>query len=170
MTLAEFTNPALLVPELEGKDVGAVIAELSQAMQREGRVADWRSLCQAALNRESLVSTETQAGMAFPHARLPGLKNVSFALGRKREPFLWGTGSPIAFGAPVRLVFLIAAPEDDSMKYLQLISGLVSLAKAPALVEELYAAQDAIQMLAVLQQVQVRTNSQQTESAATARR
>ena len=168
MTLAELTNPALLIPDLEGKDVATVIAELSQALQHEGRVPDWRAFSQAALNRESLVSTETQAGMAFPHARLAGLKEVSFALGRKREPFLWGAGTPAAFGASVRLVFLVAAPEDDSMKYLSLISGLVRLTKAPALVEELYAAQNAGQMLAVLQQVELRTSSQQMKSPATA--
>jgi mannitol/fructose-specific phosphotransferase system IIA component (Ntr-type) len=170
MTLAELTSPALLIPELEGNSVSTAIEELSQAMQRDGRVADWRVLFQAALNRESLVSTETEAGIAFPHARLAGITKVSFALGRKREPFPWGIGTPTALGVPVRLVFLIAAPEDDSMNYLSLISGLVRLAKASVLIEDLYAAENSMEMIAVLDKVELRTNSQKMERAAGAQR
>ena len=74
MTLADFTSAGLIIPHLRGQDVATVIQELSQAMRRERRVPDLLPFYHAALNREFLVSTDMEAGMAFPHARLPGLQ------------------------------------------------------------------------------------------------
>src|SRR6266404_3846180 len=154
-TLADFTSPRLLIPNLSGTDAAAVIQELSQAMRREGRVPDLLPFYHAALNREFLVSTETEAGMAFPHARIAALQEVSFALGRSREPLAWSTRGM----GSVRLVFLIAVPANDSTRYLSLISGLARLAKEPQAVEKLYCATDPLQMFEVLQQTKLRTSS-----------
>jgi mannitol/fructose-specific phosphotransferase system IIA component (Ntr-type) len=155
MTLADFTSPGLIIPRLRGQDVATVIQELSRALQRQNRVPDLLPFYHAALNREFLVSTDMEAGMAFPHARLPGLKELSFALGRSDEPLAWATNT----GRPVKLVFLIAIPPTDSTQYLLLISGLARLAKNGGLVEKLYAAQDNFQMLEVLQQIELRSSS-----------
>src|SRR5581483_2331135 len=119
MTLADFTNAEMVIPDLRGQDAAAVIQELSQAMHSENRVPDLLPFYQTALNREFLVSTETEAGMAFPHARLAGLKELSFGLGRSSKHLSWGN-APRA----VRLVFLIAVPATDATQYLPLISGL----------------------------------------------
>lgn len=155
MTLADFTSPGLIIPYLRGQDVASVIQELSQALQREGCVGDLLPFYHAALNQEFLVSTDIEAGMAFPHARLPGLKALSFALGRSGDPLGWGAKG----GRLVRLVFLLAVPATDSTQYLSLISGLARLAKELKLVEKLHAAQDAFQMLEVLQEIILRTPS-----------
>jgi len=40
MTLADFTSPGMIIPHLRGQDATSVIQELSQSMQREGRVPD----------------------------------------------------------------------------------------------------------------------------------
>ncbi|NOS70392.1 MAG: PTS sugar transporter subunit IIA, partial [Verrucomicrobia bacterium] len=74
MTLADFTSPGLIIPHLRGQDAASVIQELSQALQREQRIPDSLPFYHAALNREFMVSTDMEAGMAFPHARLPALK------------------------------------------------------------------------------------------------
>src|SRR5216683_3330388 len=155
MTLADFTCPGLIIPHLRGEDAAAVIQELGQAMQREQRVPELLPLCQAAQDRELRMSTDLEAGMAFPHARLPGLKELSFALGRSDEPLRWGAKE---IGS-VRLVFLMAVPAADLTQYLQLISGLARLAKDSRRVEKLYAAHDALQILDVLQQIELKANS-----------
>jgi PTS system nitrogen regulatory IIA component len=154
MTLADFTSPGLIIPSLRGNDVASVIQELSQALQRERRVPDLLPFYHAALNREYLVSTDMGAGMAIPHARVPGLKELSFALGRGCEPLLWSSRAADA----VRLVILVAVPATESTQYLQLISGWARLAKDSRLVERLHAAQDTVQILEVLQQIALRGN------------
>jgi PTS system nitrogen regulatory IIA component len=143
----------LIIPQLRGQDAAAVIQELSQALQREGRVPDLLPFYHAALNREFMVSTDMEAGLAIPHARLPGLKEVSFALGRSEEPLTWGARPT----RPVRLVFLMAVPATDSTQYLLLISGLARLAKDGRLMEHLHAARDTFQILDVLKRVELRT-------------
>ena len=155
MTLADFTSPGLIIPHLRGQDAASVIQELSQALQRDKRVPDLLPFYHAALNREFMVSTNMEAGMAVPHARIPGLKELSFALGRSDQPLGWGAK---ASGA-VRLVFLMAVPATDATQYLLLISGLVRLAKEGRLVEKLHAAQDTFQIADVLRQVELRTSS-----------
>jgi PTS system fructose-specific IIA component len=155
MTLAQFTSVGLIVPHLRGADVAGVIQELSQAMQREGRVPDLLPFYQTALNREFLVSTDMEAGMAFPHARLPGLKELSFAFGRSDAPLLWGTSN----GRAVRIVFLIAVPATDATQHLLLISGLARLAKDQELMDKLSFATDPVEILELLRRVKLRTHS-----------
>ena len=154
-TLADFTSPRLMIPQLRGQDAAAVIQELSQALQQDQRIPDLLPFYHAALNREFMVSTDMEAGMAFPHARLPALKQVAFAFGRSDKPLGWGSKA----SGSVRLVFLLAVPATDSTQYLLLISGLARLAKDSRLVAELHAAVGASQMLEVLRQVGLRTNS-----------
>jgi mannitol/fructose-specific phosphotransferase system IIA component (Ntr-type) len=155
MTLADFTSPGLIIPHLRGQDAATVIQELSRALRNEQRVPDLLPFYHAALNREFLVSTDMEEGMAFPHARLAGLNELSFALGRSAQPLAWGG----RVDRTVRLVFLIAVPATDSTQYLWLISGLVRMAKDPALLERLHTAADTFQILEVLQQVELRTNA-----------
>ena len=154
MTLADFTSPGLVVPRLRGLDAASVIQELSQTLQRERRIPDSLPFYHAALNREFMISTDMEPGMAFPHARLPALREVSFSLGRSDEPLRWGTRT----AGSVRLVFLLAVPATDSTQYLLLISGLVRLSKDAGLMARLLTARDTFQMLEVLQQVTLRAS------------
>jgi mannitol/fructose-specific phosphotransferase system IIA component (Ntr-type) len=155
MTLADFTSPDLIVPHLRGQDVAGVIQELGQVLQRYGRVPDLSSFCEAALKRELLGSSDWEAGMALPHARLPELRALSFALGRSDQPMPWGRKA----GHPVRLIFLIAIPPSEAIQYLALVSGLARLAKNDGLVEKLRAAADAARMFEMFQHIELRTNS-----------
>jgi mannitol/fructose-specific phosphotransferase system IIA component (Ntr-type) len=155
MTLAEFTNPGLIIPHLRGQDAASVIKELCQAMRREGHVPDLLPFYHTALNREFLVSTAMDAGMAFPHARLPGLKQLSFAFGRSDETLPWGRHGARA----VRLVCLMAVPATEATQHLLLLSGLARLAKEDRLVQKLQAAQDTFQILEVLHQIKLRGGS-----------
>ena len=164
MTLADFTGPGLIIPQLRGQDVATVIQELSKVLQQEGRVPDLLPFYNAALNREFLGGTDWETGIAFPHARLAGVKEVSFALGRGSKPLAWRAR---AMGS-VKLVFLIAVPATDSTQYLSVISGLARLAKQSQLVEKLSTAQETFQMFEVLQQIALRTGSAVSSGTKTA--
>jgi mannitol/fructose-specific phosphotransferase system IIA component (Ntr-type) len=155
VTLADFTAPGLVMLCLRGDDAPCVIQELSQALAREGRVPDFSAFCQAVLKRERLVNTNMEPAMAFPHARLSNLPELSFALGRSDSPLPWGATAP----PNVRLIFLLAVPENESSQYLQLISGLARLSKEKSLVQALLGARDETQIISTLQQMPLRTRS-----------
>jgi mannitol/fructose-specific phosphotransferase system IIA component (Ntr-type) len=154
LTLSDFTSPGLIVPHLHGQDAIAVIHELSQAMQWEKRLTDLLPFYAEALNREFLVSSDLEVGMAFPHVRLPGLKRLFFALGRSEEPLRWSVNRDHS----VRLVFLMAVPATDATHYLSLISSIGRMARDGWVVEKLHAARANFEMFAVLQKVELRTN------------
>lgn len=152
MTLADFTNPALIIPRLRSRDIAGVVHELSQVLQQQGRISDLLPFYHAALNREYLVSTNTEAGMAFPHARLAELTRVSFAVGRSEQPMPWGSNTATS----VRLVFLLAVPATDSTQYLPLISGLVRLARDESLLQKMFTLREPTELFGVLQHVELR--------------
>lgn len=153
MNLARFTAPGMIVPRLRGRDVVSVLAELSQVMQSDGRIADASPLYRAALNRELLAGTDSDAEMAFPHARMPVFKEVCFAFGRSDEAFIWGADG----GRSVRFVLLTAMPASESTRYLLLVSSLVRLAKNQGLVDELARAQRTSQVLEVFERIPLRS-------------
>jgi len=151
LTLVDFTNPGLVVPYLHGHDAAAVIQELSAALQRERRVTDLLQFYHSALNREYLCSTVIEPGWAMPHALVKGLDKPCFVLGRCPSPMTWMKIDQ----QRVTLVFLFAIPETDACAYMNLISGLARLSKAPRLVEQLLKASDTFEMLNVLKQVKL---------------
>ena len=148
-TLASFTSPGLIVPQLRGRDSAAVIGELGSRLQGEDRLNDPLSFYNAAMSREWLSSTAMAPGWALPHARMKGLPQLAFALGRSTEALNW----PGAGGVAVRLVFLFAVPEADGASYLTLISGLAKLSRDPARCQSLLQAPDPQAIFEVLQQV-----------------
>jgi mannitol/fructose-specific phosphotransferase system IIA component (Ntr-type) len=161
MTLAAYTTPDLIIPSLDESDAAVVIRELSQALQREKRVPDFLAFYHAVLNREFLLSTEIEADMAFPHARIPGLSQVSFALGRSAKPLSWTAKSR----GSVHLVFLLAVPESDSTQYPRLISSLARFAREGRLMEEIRAAEGSAQIFHVLQQFSLRNTPEPVKPA-----
>ncbi|MDD3178742.1 MAG: PTS sugar transporter subunit IIA [Opitutaceae bacterium] len=154
MTLADFTQTGLIVPHLQGRDATSVIHELSLVLQRTGIVPDMLPFYHAALTREFLLSTDFESGIAYPHARLPGIKSLAFAFGHSDEPFAW---SP-RFIHPVRLVFLLAVPATDSTNYLPLLSGLARLSADNRLLEALRETHDAARICGIFSQVSLRAS------------
>jgi mannitol/fructose-specific phosphotransferase system IIA component (Ntr-type) len=152
VSLVDYTMPALILPQLRERDTAGVISELSQVLQRQGAVPDVLPFYQAALNQELLANTALDSGLAFPHARLSGVKRLQFALGRTPEPIVWGARS----SWPVQLIFLLAVPATDAAGYLHLLASLARLGQQPESLAELRAAGNAEGILAVLQKVRLR--------------
>jgi mannitol/fructose-specific phosphotransferase system IIA component (Ntr-type) len=152
ITLGDYTSSALILAELREQETAGVIKELSRLLHLEGCIPDLLPFYNEALNREFLVNTATENGFAFPHARLSGVSRMHFALGRSRQPLVWGTKGSL----PVSFVCLVAVPATDAAPYLQLLSGLIRLGSNAESLRRLREAPDAEQMLQVLRQVKVR--------------
>jgi mannitol/fructose-specific phosphotransferase system IIA component (Ntr-type) len=152
MTLRDYTRAALIVPQLREHDTTGIISELSQVLQRQGCVPDVLPFYHTALNQELLTNSALGCGIAFPHARLSGVKQLQFAFGRTREPVLWGAKG----SGRVQLIFLLAVPATDAASYLHLLASLARLGQQPELLAELRAAGDAEGILAVLERIRLR--------------
>jgi len=152
VSLADYTRPAMIVPCLREGDTAGIVSELSQVLHREGAVPDVLPFYQAALNQELLTSSALDCGLAFPHARLSGVKRLQFALGRTLGPIAWGAKS----SWPVQLIFLLAVPATDAAGYLQLLASLARLGQQPEVLAQLRAAENAEAILTVLGNIRIR--------------
>jgi mannitol/fructose-specific phosphotransferase system IIA component (Ntr-type) len=150
--LGEYTRRGLIVPELLQRDTAGIIGELSQVLQREGCVTDVLPCYHTALNQELLCNSALECGVAFPHARLSGVKQLTFAFGRTPEPVIWGAkGSWRA-----QLIFLLAVPATDAASYLNLLASLARLGRRTEVLEQLRVAENAEAILAVLDKIRMR--------------
>jgi nitrogen PTS system EIIA component len=152
ITIAHYTSPGLMLPKLTQQEPTAVIKELCSALKREGRLTDTASFYKMVVSNEQRRSTAISPGWALPHARVKGLDQLSFALGRSITPLDWFGQS----AERVQMVFLFAVPETAAAKYLTLVSGLAKLNQDPAMLEKLFYAPDSAAMFEVLDQIKLR--------------
>jgi len=151
VSLADYARQELIVPQLRERDTAGIISELSQVLQRQGSVPDVLPFYQAALNQEMLANSALENGLALPHARLSGVKQLQFAFGRTPAPVVWGK-SPW----PVQFIFLMAVPATDVAGYLRLLASLARLGQQPELLAQLRLADTAEAILAMLEKVPLR--------------
>ena len=152
LTLADYTRPGLVLSSLRERDTAGIIGQLSQALQREGFVSDVLPFYHAALNHELMSNSALSCGIALPHGRLSGIKQLQFALGRAPEPVTWG-----AKGSwPVQFVFLLAVPATDAASYLHLLASLARFGQNAERLAQLRAAKDASAIMSILEDTRLR--------------
>lgn len=122
MTLADFTQDSLCLPQLGGEDIAEVLSTLSRALERERVATTALSLFSVAFNRYFLSNGSTVGAVAYSVGRLPSVRRSQFAVGRIR-----GISGVRPNGAPVYLVFLLATPAEDPRAETTVIGGLKRL-------------------------------------------
>jgi len=150
--LAGYTRPSLLVPRLAATDMAGIIKELSLLLHHEGCVPDMLQFYHAVLNREYLIPTAMEFGVAIPHARVDGPASVQFALGRCAPSVVWGSKGALE----VEWVFLVAVPSTDAASYLHFLSGLAKFGRQADLRARAQAAGDPGSLYALLEEIRVR--------------
>jgi mannitol/fructose-specific phosphotransferase system IIA component (Ntr-type) len=146
-TIADYTEPSLMVPLLRSRDAAAVTAELCSTLERQGRVSDLLPFYHAVISHEALSSTVISPGWALPHARIPGISRLSFVLGRTAEPLAWFGGEPVS------MIFLFAVSARNAAAYQSVISGLANLGQDHLRLERLVDASDSQTMFEVLREI-----------------
>ncbi len=96
------------------------------------------SVLKSLLERETYGSTGIGKGVAVPHCRIKGSKNVVIQLISLAEPMPYGS----ADGEGVRLVFSLIVPEGNNLLYLKLISRISMLCNDEKMRESLVAAEN----------------------------
>src|SRR5262249_46613188 len=113
------------MPVSEGEGAcEALIRALSEALAaRLGQPGDGGRFAESALSRERLAGPGGGAGVAFPHAEVPGLARPALAFARLAR----GLDFDAPDGQPVRLVFLLLVPPREYDRSLQLLSAMARL-------------------------------------------
>ena len=149
MRLLEILDRDGVASALEARDRASVLDELAKLVaKRVGGEATAEILRQRLLDREKDHSTGIGHGVAVPHGRAPQVERLIAFVGRTR--------APIEFGAmdrrPVRLFFVLAAPENRPTEHLKALSRIAKLLKSEPLRNRLLEAPDAETMFAAIQE------------------
>lgn len=96
-----------------------VLVKMSEVLASAPQVKNKSELLEAVLKREAMMSTAIGKGIAIPHVRLSSVTDLVMAVGVSQKDIL---DFDAIDGKPVRLVFMIAAANNQHAYYLQTIS------------------------------------------------
>lgn len=117
--IARFSAEKLMAPALSAKTKEEAITELAQLMQDTHFIDRADRLVINALEREAVLSTAVENGIAFPHVRGVEGGGLTLALGISKDGVLFGEDGTLS-----HIIFLITIPTAVSAFYLRLIAGL----------------------------------------------
>ncbi len=145
--LAELLPPENVLPELTARTAPGVIFEVAAFAARRALVASETWFAGALAEREAMMSTAVEGGLAFLHAR-----QASNAYVVRPFVLLARSSAGIPFGAPdgqpTHLFFTLGLKYDRL--HLRWLSRLARLLRSPAVPAALQSAPDAEAMLAIL--------------------
>jgi PTS system nitrogen regulatory IIA component len=127
MRIAEYMTESDILPDLQADSREDVLREMVQHLHNTGKIKDADRLVQILLDRELLGSTGIGHGVAIPHGRLAGLKEIVLVFGRSEKGVLFEAHD----GKPVRLFFLLVAPEDSAGLHLKALARISRILKNP---------------------------------------
>ena len=146
MRLIEILKPANIKIPLESKTKAEAIGELVQVLAASGDVTDQKKVLDAVLEREATRTTGIGNGLAIPHGKCQGTKDLVMAIGR--------AGTPIDFqaidGRPVSIIWMLASPPDKTGPHIHAlarISRLMTIDKVRAALLQAKTPQEAYDII-----------------------
>ena len=142
--ISRFSAEELMVVGLDVATREEAIARLAEVMEKGRFITNADSLVAAAMDREAVLSTAMDGGVAFPHVRGVEGGGLTMALGVSEKGIDWD-------GEKVNIVFLSAIPVAVSAFYLRLMAGLAQTFTKESTRKTLLEAKDAAALWKALQ-------------------
>ena len=122
------------------------IEELAKVFDGTNLCNDIDSLINALKEREDIMSTGIGAGIAIPHAKIPSVKEMAFAIGVSKK----GIDFDSMDGYAVNLIILVIAGEKQHKDYLRLLSNIMTILKKDPIKEKIINAGSSEEILGIL--------------------
>lgn len=145
MNIADIISKEAVLNNVQASTKRELVQILSNKIANLSGV-DERVVFDAVWERENLGSTGYGDGVAFPHARIEGLKKVSALFARLDEPVDFDSLD----GKPVDLVFLLISPENSGADHLTALATLSRVLKTEGSCANLRKARNVDELYAVL--------------------
>ena len=127
MKIVDFLTASDVMPDLQADTREGILREMVEHLKDAGNITDTNKLVEILLDREMLGSTGIGHGVAIPHGRLEGLKEILLVFGRSVD----GIDFEAHDGNPVNLFFLLVAPEDSAGLHLKALARISRIVKNP---------------------------------------
>ncbi|MBN1781547.1 PTS sugar transporter subunit IIA [bacterium] len=136
MRISELLNESLITLSLQHRDKTGIIEELLDLAVQSGKIGHRSEALKAILDREALMSTGLEKGIAIPHAKSSAANEICMALGICRE----GVEFDSADGKPSQLIFFLLAPESAAVQNIKVLGQIARLTSDTSIVDALKAA------------------------------
>ncbi|OHB59421.1 MAG: hypothetical protein A2173_11750 [Planctomycetes bacterium RBG_13_44_8b] len=123
MLLTQILELTCVKVPLDGRDKESAIIELVELLDKNELLADKDEVLQAVLDREKTRSTGIGAGIAIPHGKCKGVKELVMALGISRQ----GLEFQSIDAKPVYIIALLASPIDKTGPHIQALARISRL-------------------------------------------
>jgi len=123
MRLTEILKPQNIKVPLTAKTKTEAIGELVTVLAESGDISDAKKVLDAVLEREATRTTGIGNGLAIPHGKCSGTKDLVMAIGK--------AATPIDFqaidGRPVTIIWLLASPPDKTSSHIHALARISRL-------------------------------------------
>lgn len=151
MLLTELLTPDRIVVPLVATDKRGVLAQLARHLV-ETAGGDYDHVLTAVLEREAVLSTGIGFGVAIPHARSAGVRELAVVAGVSANAIVYDGND----GQPVRLFFMIVGPEGSAGLHVKALSRIARLVRADSVRRDLTEAHTSDEFYNVLLDAEAR--------------
>lgn len=139
------SEDAIKIP-LEGREKKKIIEELVEMLARARRIKDQNEVLKAVLDREAVMSTGVGDEVAIPHGKAESAPEIVAALGITRQAVDFQSIDE----KPVRLVWLLVGPPNQTGPHLKALSRISRLMHRPDFRERLLGARTVTEALDII--------------------
>lgn len=120
MVITKILHPNCIIAPLKGSDKESVITELVDALDQNSLLSNRNQVLEAVLMREETRSTGIGSGIAIPHGKCAGVKDLVMAVGIAATPVEFNSID----GKPVTIIVLLASPIDRTGPHIQALAKI----------------------------------------------
>lgn len=123
MILTQILQPACVKVPLTSTDKDGVITELLDLLDKNQLLGNRQVAADSVFAREKTRSTGIGSGIAIPHGKCSGVKELVMAMGIAKEPIDFASID----GKPVSIVILLISPLDQTGPHIQALARISRL-------------------------------------------
>jgi nitrogen PTS system EIIA component len=124
MNLSDYLNGSRIVLNLQGENKKHVLEKLVEILANQVSI-NQQNIVDLLEVREKLSTTGIGFGIAIPHCKSSEVSELQVVVGR----FEQGVDFNALDGKPVKLLFLLVAPEQSSSEHLKVLAKIARIAK-----------------------------------------
>ena len=155
MSLSKIITPERLCVPLQSSDKVGLITELVDVLDRTGGLVDRDAALEAVLKRESERTTGIGYGLAIPHGKSDGCRELVMAAGKPAQPVDFQSLDE----RPVTFVVLLVSPPDQTGPHIQALARISRLMNIEEFRNAIDKADNAAELHAAISTYEVENSS-----------
>jgi fructose-specific phosphotransferase system IIA component len=139
LRLTEILKPQDIKIPLTATTKNEAIAELVKLLADNHQIEDSKKVLDAVLEREATRTTGIGNGLAIPHGKCTGLKELVMAIGKPAQPIDFQAID----GRPVQIIWMLSSPPDKTSPHIHALARISRLMTIDKFRHALLAAKDS---------------------------